>query len=123
MLLRKFLMGGFASSASSSSCSTRSSLLSAFLLFSLLGALPAQATDVLETNGFSSCLATTDIKVDRMNVKYDRSLNVITFDVAGSSTREQKVKAVLTVTAYGKQVYEKVIDPCVQGIAQLCPRE
>jgi len=76
---------------------------------------------VLETNGFSTCLATSDIKVDKMNVRYDRANGFVTFDLAGSSSREQKVKAVLTVTAYGKQVYEKTIDPCVQGIAQLCP--
>ncbi|RPA93737.1 TRP-domain-containing protein [Choiromyces venosus 120613-1] len=120
MLLRKFLSGGSASSTSYTSNSP-SSLLSAFLLFSALGALPVQATDVLETNGFSTCLATSDIKVDKMNVKYDRANSFVTFDLAGSSTREQKVKAVLTVTAYGKQVYEKTIDPCVQGIAQLCP--
>ena len=76
---------------------------------------------MLETNGFSTCLATSDIKVDKMNVRYDRANGFVTFDLAGSSSREQKVKAVLTVTAYGKQVYEKTIDPCVQGIAQLCP--
>ncbi|CAZ81917.1 unnamed protein product [Tuber melanosporum] len=120
MLLRKFLLGGSASSTSHASKSP-SSLLSALLLFSVLGALPVQATDVLETNGFSTCLATSDIKVDKMNVKYDRANGVVTFDLAGSSSREQKVKAVLTVTAYGRQVYEKTIDPCVQGIAQLCP--
>ncbi|KAG0636574.1 hypothetical protein HOY80DRAFT_891153 [Tuber brumale] len=120
MLLRKFLSGRSASSKSHTSKSP-SSLLSALLLFSALGALPVQATDVLETNGFSTCLATSDIKVDKMNVKYDRANGVVTFDLAGSSSREQKVKAVLTVTAYGKQVYEKTIDPCVQGIAQLCP--
>ena len=76
---------------------------------------------MLETSGFSTCLATSDIKVDRMNVKYDRANNFVTFDLAGSSSREQKVKAVLTVTAYGRKVYEKIIDPCVQGITQLCP--
>lgn len=76
---------------------------------------------MLETNGFSTCLSTSDIKIDRMNVKYDRANGSVTFDLAGSSSREQKVKAVLTVTAYGKQVYEKTIDPCLQGIAQLCP--
>ncbi|PWW75870.1 TRP-domain-containing protein [Tuber magnatum] len=120
MLLRKLLSGGSAFSTSHASKSP-SLLLSAFLLFSALGALPVQAADVLETNGFSTCLATSDIKVDKMNVKYDKANGFVTFDLAGSSTREQKVKAVLTVTAYGRQVYEKTIDPCVQGIAQLCP--
>lgn len=57
-----------------------------------------------------------------MNVKYDRSTNKVTFDLAGSSEKVQEVKAVLTVTAYGKEVYRNEFDPCVQNITQLCPR-
>lgn len=57
-----------------------------------------------------------------MNVKYDRSTNLVTFDIAGSSLKEQKVKAVLTVTAYGKEVYRNEFDPCDKNMTQLCPR-
>lgn len=57
-----------------------------------------------------------------MNVKYDRSTNRVTFDLAGSSTTEQRVKAVLTVTAYGKEVYRNEFDPCEKNMTQLCPR-
>lgn len=77
---------------------------------------------MLETNGFSSCLNTSDIQVTRMNVKYDRTTNLVTFDLAGSSKSEQKVKAVLTVTAYGKEVYRNEFDPCDKNMTQLCPR-
>lgn len=57
-----------------------------------------------------------------MNVKYDRSTNRVTFDLAGSSTTQQRVKAVLTVTAYGKEVYRNEFDPCEKNMTQLCPR-
>lgn len=57
-----------------------------------------------------------------MNVKYDRSTGRVTFDLAGSSNTEQKVKAVLTVTAYGKVVYKNEFDPCEKNMTQLCPR-
>lgn len=57
-----------------------------------------------------------------MNIKYDRSTGFVTFDLAGSSDTEQKVKAVLTVTAYGKEVYRSEFDPCEKNMTQLCPR-
>lgn len=120
MLLRKLLLGRSASYSSYTPLST-SSLLSAFLLFSAFGSLPVQAGDVIETNGFSSCLATSDVKVTRMNVKYDRSTDRVTFDLAGSSDSEQRVKAVLTVTAYGREVYRNEFDPCEKNMTQLCP--
>lgn len=118
MLLRKLLPG---TSAFSSSFNPASSLISATLLFSAFGSLPVQAGDVLETNGFSSCLASSDIAVTRMNVKYDRSTNLVTFDLAGSSLRQQEVTAILTVTAYGKEVYRNEFDPCQKNLTQLCP--
>lgn len=76
---------------------------------------------MLETNGFSTCLAGDSIQVDRMNVKYDRSTSKVTFDLAGTSTKEQNVTAKLTVTAYGRNVYTKEFDPCDPVIAALCP--
>lgn len=56
-----------------------------------------------------------------MNVKYDRSTGRVTFDLAGSSNAEQRVKASLTVTAYGRVVYNHVFDPCEKNMTQLCP--
>lgn len=97
------------------------SLLQAFVL----GLLPlgSFATDVLQTSGFTSCLDNSTIKVDKLNIKFDRSTKLITFDVAGSSEKVQNVTAALTVSAYGKQVYQKSFDPCADGakVDQLCP--
>ena len=63
------------------------------------------------------------ITVQRMNIQYDRQTNQVTFDVAGTSEKEQKVMASLVVTAYGKQVYQKDFNPCDEATAvkQLCP--
>ncbi|KAI9808724.1 MAG: hypothetical protein M1825_003876 [Sarcosagium campestre] len=83
----------------------------------------AQKTDILKTSGFSTCLDGKDIKVKNVNVQYDRKTNEVTFDVAGSSEREQKVTASLVVTAFGNKVYEKDFNPCDDEtkVDQLCP--
>lgn len=88
-----------------------------------LGALSTRvlAADVLRTKGFSSCLDNSTVQVNNLNVQYDRSAGVVTFDVGGTSTKSQNVTASLTVTAYGKQVYQKDFDPCSPKIDQLCP--
>ncbi|TID22276.1 TRP-domain-containing protein [Venturia nashicola] len=91
----------------------------------LLGALPAGvfSEDVLETNGFSTCGAESDIKVNKMNIQYNKATQKVIFDVGGTSTKSQKVMASLVVSAYGKQVYQKSFDPCDEGtkVEQLCP--
>lgn len=93
------------------------------LLF--LGLLPSIATaaDVIETDGFTTCGGNNDITVTEMYVKFDKSTDVITFNVAGSSNAVQNVTAALTVTAYGETVYTKTFDPCSSDnyVAQLCP--
>jgi hypothetical protein len=89
----------------------------------LLWLLPASvlSTDVLKTDGFSMCGGTSDITVQRLNIEYDKGSNVVNFDVAGVSTKEQKVMATLIVSAYGKEVYRNSFNPCDDNIAQLCP--
>ena len=83
----------------------------------------ALAADVLKTNGFSECSNNATVKVNRMNVEYDKDTKVVTFDVSGTSTEEQNVTASLVVTAYGKQVYQRDFDPCDEStkVDQLCP--
>lgn len=115
MLLRN-LAPGLASTGPS-----RSWLLSSFLLISALRALPARAGDILETNGFSTCLDSADIVVKTMNIRYDRKTSFVSLDVEGSSTTQEDVVLDLTVTAYGRQVYEKTYDPCDNNITELCP--
>ena len=91
----------------------------------LLLALPVGviSTDVLRTNGYTTCLPQADIKVENVNIAYNRLDRTVTFDVAGSSSKKQNVTASLTVMAYGKQVYQKSFDPCDPNtkVDQLCP--
>lgn len=91
----------------------------------LLATLPTRVLcgDILKTQGFSSCLENGTIKVNALDVQYDRAAGVVTFDVGGTSDKVQNVTASLTVTAYGRQVYQKDFDPCKPKIAQLCPGE
>ena len=98
-------------------------MLAPFLLLASapLGAL---AGDVLKTNGFSSCLnGNSDIKVNKLDIQFDRSTKKVKFDVSGTNEKEQKVMATLIVNAYGKEVYRNKFDPCdgPTKVDQLCP--
>ena len=105
---------------------TYSAMLAPFLLLASapLGAL---AGDILKTNGYSSCLdgGVPDIKVNRLDIAFDRSTGKVKFDVSGTNEKEQNVMAVLTVNAYGKEIFSKSFDPCGGDgnpkVDQLCP--
>ncbi|KAF2274839.1 TRP-domain-containing protein [Westerdykella ornata] len=101
---------------------TYSAMLAPFILLASapLGAL---AGDVLKTDGYSSCQENSDIKVNKLDLEFDRSTKKITFDVAGSSSKSQKVVAVLTVKAYGQEVYKNEFNPCDDNtkMEELCP--
>lgn len=91
----------------------------------LLSTLPARVLggDILSTQGYSLCSSDPTIQVQALDVQYDRSTNQVVFNVAGSSSKSQKVKAKIVVTAYGRQVYEKSFNPCDSDtyVEQLCP--
>jgi len=81
------------------------------------------AAGVLKTNGYSSCQENSDIKVNKMDMEFDKDSKKIKFDVSGSSAKEQKVMAKLIVTAYGKEVYRRDFNPCNPDteMKELCP--
>ncbi|GAB1310420.1 Transient receptor potential ion channel [Madurella fahalii] len=92
----------------------------------LVGAVLANgalAVDILETVGFSNCNTNTEIAVQRVDIKYNNDNKTVSFDVAGTSTGIQNVTAVLSVTAYGQDIYSNAFDPCDPGtfVDQLCP--
>lgn len=90
-----------------------------------LALLPAVlGTDILKTNGFSNCnTGSSTIKVNNVDISFDKSTNNVDFDVSGTSTKEQFVSAELIVTAYGVKVYNNTFDPCEDStkVDQLCP--
>lgn len=93
------------------------------ILFLAVLIMTVSANDVLTTTGFTSCMANSDIIVTTLNIRYDRTTQQITFDVAGTSSKVENVTAALYVTAYGKQVYHKTFNPCDESskVDQLCP--
>jgi hypothetical protein len=102
---------------------TYSAMLAPFILLAS-APLSVLAADILKTNGFSSCLdGTGDIKVNKLNIEFDRSIKKVKFDVSGTNEIEQKVMAILTVNAYGRELYNKEFDPCdgEYKVDQLCP--
>lgn len=99
-------------------CSAQNSLL-----LYLLCTLPVSVlgSDFLSTNGYSSCLKDSTVKVSTFDVSYNKNTRVLSFDVAGESTTVQKVTANLIVSAYGKQIYTHSFNPCEAGMTELCP--
>jgi spore coat protein U-like protein len=82
------------------------------------------AADVLKTNGFSNCNnGSSTVKVNNVDISFDKSTGNIDFDVSGTSTQQQFVTAELIVTAYGVKVYNNSFDPCDDStkVDQLCP--
>lgn len=91
----------------------------------ILGALPVGVfgTDILKTQGFTTCLNNSTITVKNLDVEYNRAAGTVTFDVAGTSAKRQNVTASLLVSAYGKEVYKKDFNPCEKDteVPELCP--
>ena len=84
----------------------------------------ALGQDILETSGLSSCRnGTATVDVERVNIQYNSSNKTVTFDVAGTSTREQNVTAKLSITAFGNDIFSNEFNPCDTGtfVERLCP--
>jgi hypothetical protein len=79
--------------------------------------------DVLETSGFTNCDQQATVTVQKVDIRYNADNKTVTFDVAGMNTREQRVTAILNVTAYGRPIYSNSFDPCSNAtfVSQLCP--
>ncbi len=79
--------------------------------------------DILQTDGFSNCGGNSAIKVNNVDISFDRSTSQVTFNVAGTSAESQDVIATLIISAYGKQIYTDTFDPCAADtkVEQLCP--
>ncbi|TKA83296.1 hypothetical protein B0A55_00777 [Friedmanniomyces simplex] len=93
------------------------------LPLALLSILPVGVLggNILSTSGFSSCMNNATVQVKNLNVSYDKTSRILTFDVAGTSDIVQNVTANLIVSAYGKQIYTKEVNPCDTGMAEMCP--
>jgi hypothetical protein len=81
------------------------------------------ADTTLSTDGFNDCGGDNSIKVNKVDISFDKETNKVNFDVQGDSEKEQEVTATLTVTAYGINVFSKDFDPCDDAtkVEQLCP--
>lgn len=91
----------------------------------LLGLLvsTACAGQILKTDSFTSCGTRDTIKLDKVDIAFDKGTRQLTFAVKGSSLREQNVRAVLNVTAYGNPVFSNAFNPCDKAtfVNGLCP--
>ncbi|KAI0969912.1 TRP-domain-containing protein [Xylaria arbuscula] len=93
------------------------------ILATALAASGVLGDDVLVTSGFNNCNNDSSITVDNVDIKYNNADKTVTFNVAGTSTKEQNVTAKLTVTALGQDVYSNQFNPCASAtfVQQLCP--
>lgn len=83
------------------------------------------ADSVLKTDGFNDCGGDGSIKVNKVDISFDKGSNKVNFDLQGDSDKEQEVTASLVVEAYGVKVFEQDFDPCDDStkVEQLCPRK
>ncbi|KAL2165168.1 hypothetical protein VTH06DRAFT_464 [Thermothelomyces fergusii] len=97
-------------------------LVRAALTWALLAG-GVSGADILETVGFSSCDSNGSVAVEQVAIKYNNDDKTITFDLAGTSNMEQKVTAVLKLSAYDQEIYSRSFDPCEKStsVEQLCP--
>ncbi|KOS16781.1 Flavin carrier protein 2 [Escovopsis weberi] len=81
------------------------------------------ADDVLRTTGFTECGGDSTVDIDTLSIVYNNDQRVITFDIAGTSSRSQNVTASLDVSAYGNSIFSKSFNPCEDAsyVASLCP--
>lgn len=88
----------------------------------MLSARYVQAGDVLKNDGFKTCMDNSEIKVQRLNMEFDRGSKTITFDVAGSSSKKQNITAALVIEAYGQE-FKNDFNPCDEKtkLDELCP--
>ena len=83
----------------------------------------AFASDILSVQGFSSCLNNATVMFSNLNIQFDRSANLLTYDLSASSSKRHMVTVSVVVVAYGSQVLSKTFDPCgaTTKVDQLCP--
>ena len=83
------------------------------------------ADNILKTDGFNDCGGDGSIKVNKVDISFDKGSNQVNFDLQGDSSKEQEVTASLVVEAYGVKVFEQDFDPCDDStkVEQLCPRK
>lgn len=80
--------------------------------------------DILETIGFSNCQnGTATIEVERVNIEYNNENKTVSFDIRGTSNKEQNVTAELSVTAFGSDIFSNSFNPCDRAtfVERLCP--
>ncbi|QIW99624.1 hypothetical protein AMS68_005142 [Peltaster fructicola] len=89
-------------------------------LFAALATV-ARAGDVLTSNGYQVCQDGGDFEIQKLDASFDRSTRVLNFNLSGTSSKMQKVTAILTIQAYGQQIYQTQFNPCDTSIMGLCP--
>ena len=97
-----------------------SSWLSVSCLTWALLAGPIHAASLLTNNGFTSCMDDSIVQVNKLDLTFNKDTGKFKFDVAGTCKESQKVKASLSVEAYG-QHFTHDFSPCDEDIDALCP--
>lgn len=83
----------------------------------------ALGDQTLVTTSFINCESDDTIKLDTVDITYNNDVKSVTFNLAGSSDKEQNITASLVVTAYGNTVYSNHFNPCEAKnyVEELCP--
>ncbi|KAK9240447.1 hypothetical protein V1525DRAFT_394987 [Lipomyces kononenkoae] len=80
------------------------------------------ADATIGTSTFYTCdNINATVIASNFSVSYSQQTQNITFDLAGTSVEQQNVTATISVSAYGKNLFNYTFHPCDYGIKPLCP--
>jgi hypothetical protein len=106
------------------SSSQRTPVLARLLSLLLLLLLPlplVSAVRVIESSALDTCLANSTFSASLFSISFTPDNNSLALNVVGYSSVQGNVSLQVQAAAYGYTFLTESVDPCTQGLDQLCP--
>ena len=96
-------------------------LISILAIFSFLCSAPVSASRVIKSNSLDLCTDNKNFTATFFNVTFTPDTRLLSVGFNGTVAISGNVVADLSLTAYGKEVITKTLDPCQMKEQRLCP--
>lgn len=90
------------------------------LIFSLLFNI-ANAENYLKASSLVTCMDNSQFSATNFDVIFTPNNRTISYDISANIELSGKVKAEVSILAYGFTIIQEEVDPCKLGLNQLCP--
>jgi hypothetical protein len=91
------------------------------LLLAILSAPLVSAVQLIESNALNLCQDSANFTATLFKVTFTPNNRSLVFSFDGVAAISGKVKAEITLDAYGYQALKEELDPCKLNIGGLCP--